>query len=91
MLKEGQKGRHKGERRQRKIEKRQEEEEEGCGGARKSKEQEGEGERGRTSGLAWISTGKIAGPAGDFLLCFSAVAALLPCGANGDSMCVCDE
>lgn len=54
------------------------------GGGVKIKAQEGEGERGRTSGLAWISTGKIAGPAGDFLLCFFAG---LPCGADGDSMC----
>lgn len=41
--------------------------------------------------MAKISTGKIAASVGDFLLCFSAKVALLPCGANGDSMCVISE
>lgn len=40
--------------------------------------------------LAWpgyLSAEKIAESVRDFLLCFVAAVALLPCGANGDSMC----
>lgn len=57
-----------------------EEEEEGWleeSGARRTRE------RGRTSGLAWVCW--------RLPVVFFSVAALLPCGANGDSMCVMSE
>lgn len=44
------------------------------------------GKRGGTSGLAWISTGKIVLLQSSCCV-FCAAVAPLPCGANGDSMC----
>lgn len=47
----------------------------------------GGGERERTSGLDWISSGRDSCVCCVFFL-FFAVVALLPCGANVESMCV---